>query len=221
MRNRYVFSAATAALIAAFSCSVHAQQGVIRISAPAKGQVVRPGDTINISVLADSSVQKLALVGQQPIGMARLSSGAAGAVAQGQGQDKPIDFQVAIPLTAQPGIYRLTAVGKSGSDSVASEKLDLDVERPSEPLRIWAEPAILQFTHIGDRLPLRVLGSFADGSQSELTRSTKTSFVSEDASVASIAEDGTVTAVGNGKTSILVRTPSRDYSIPVRVEPAQ
>ena len=208
----------TAGLIAVPSS---AQENQVRIVSPASRLVVRPGEAITITVSADSAVQKLVLMGQHPLGMARLASDrAAGLVATGQGEAHPLQFLLTIPLAIQPGIYRVTAVGRASTGTVASEALGLDVERPDEPTRIWAEPSMIQFTHVGDQIPVRVLGAFADGSQADLTRSSKTTFNSADSRVASIANGGMVTAVGEGRTSILVRTPSTDYSVPVRVQEA-
>ena len=199
-----------------------AQQEPLRILSPASGLVVRPGQTVTITVSADSAVQKLVLTGQHPLGMARLASnGAAGMVAQGQAPGHPLQFLLTIPTTIQPGPYRVSAVGNSAGATVRSQALVLDVERPDQPTRIWTEPSIIQFTYVGDQIPLRVLAAFADGSRAELTRSSKTTFASSDPRVASITADGMVTAVQAGKTSILIRTPSADYSVPVRVQEAQ
>ena len=199
-----------------------AQQEQLRILSPASGLVVRPGQTVTIAVSADSAVQKLVLTGQHPLGMARLASdGGAGTVAQGQGEGHPLQFLLTIPTTIQPGTYRVSAIGTTSSGTSQSKALILDVERPDKPTRIWAEPSIIQFTHVGDQIPLRVLGAFADGSQAELTRSSNTKFTSSDSRIASITVRGMVTAVGEGKISILVRTPSADYSVPVRVQEAQ
>jgi hypothetical protein len=200
-----------------------AQQEQLRILSPASGLVVRPGQTVTITVSADSAVQKLVLIGQHPLGMARLASdGAAGTVAQGPAQGLPLQFLLTIPTAIRPGIYRVIAVGRTtSSGAVESKALAVDVERPDQPIRIWAEPSIIQFTHLGDQIPLRVLGAFADGSRTELTRSSRTTFASSDSRIASITAEGMVTAVQAGRTSILVRTPSTDYSIPVRVQEAQ
>jgi len=196
-----------------------AQESLLHILSPASSLVVRPGQTVTITVAADAAVQKLVVTGQNPLGMARLSAdGAAGIVAQGQGEGRPLLFLLAIPTAIRPGTYRVTAVGRISGDTVESKALALDVERPDEPTRIWAEPSILHFAHLGDRIPLRVLGAFADGSQVELTHSSKTSFASADPRVAAITADGMITAVAEGRTSVLIRTPSVDYSIPVRVE---
>ena len=199
-----------------------AQESLVRILSPASGLVVKPGQTVTAAVSADPAVQKLVLVGQHPLGMARLASdGAAGIVASGQGEGHPQQFLLTIPTTIQPGTYRVTAVGRTPDGVVESNALVLDVERPDQPTRIWAEPSIIQLTHLGDQIPLRVLGIFADGSREELTRSSKTTFASADPRVASITAGGMATAVGKGRTSIVVRMPSVDYSIPVRVQQAQ
>ena len=199
-----------------------AQQSQLRILSPASGLVVRPGQTVTITVSADPAVQKLLLMGQHPLGMARLAlDGAAGIVAQGQGEAHPLQFLLTIPTTTHPGTYHVTAMGRTSGGTVESNALALDVERPDQPTRIWAEPSIIQFTHLGDQIPLRVLGAFADGSQAELTRSSHTTFASADPHVAAITAGGMVTAVAAGRTSLLVRTPSADYSVPVRVQESQ
>lgn len=198
-----------------------AQQSLIQILSPASGLVVHPGQTVTITLAASSSVQKLVVVGQHPLGMARLApGGVAGIVAQGQGDARAQQFLLTIPIGIQPGIYRVTALGRTSDGPVESDGLALTVERPDEPTRIWAEPSSIQFTHVGDRVPLRVLGAFADGTQTQLTRSRGTKFTSSDPHVASITADGVVTAVGEGRTSIRIQTPSADYSIPVRVQEA-
>ncbi len=196
-----------------------AQENQLRILSPATGTVVRPGQTITISVAADASVEKLALIGQHPLGVGRIiSGGAPGIVARGQGESRPIQFSLLIPADTQPGIYRVTAMGRVSGDDIESEATTIDVEKSEEPRSIRTEPAIIHFEHIGDQIPVRVLGAFADGSHEELTKSSKTTFTSADPRVATVTAGGVVTAVGPGKTSIQARTPSSDYSIPVRVQ---
>lgn len=83
-----------------------------------------------------------------------------------------------------------------------SAAIKIDVEKLEEPVKIWAEPARVQFTHIGERIPIRVLGEFADRSNEELTRSTKTVYTSANPRVATVGEDGMIIAAGVGKTTI-------------------
>ncbi len=196
-----------------------AQQDRLRILSPAAGTVARPGQTITISVAADASVEKLALIGQRPLGPGQVvSGGAPGIMARGQGESRPIQFLLRIPANTQPGYYRVTAMGRISGDDVESEAVTIDVERAEEPASIRTEPSVIHFEHVGDQIPVRVLGAFADGSREELTKSSKTTFISADPRVATVTADGVVTAVGIGKTSVQARTPTSDYSIPVRVE---
>jgi hypothetical protein len=206
------------AAIAIIAAPGSAQQDLLRITSPGPGCMVRPGDTVTIGVSADYSVEKLALIGQHPLGVGMVLSGAApGIIGRGLGEGRPMQFTLKIPTEIQPGIYRVTAIGRTSSGDVESQALTLDVEKP-EPSRIWAEPTLLHFTRIGDRIPVRVLGAFADGSSDELTKSTRTSFQSANPSIATVSAEGIVTAASPGKTTITVRTPSLHYSIPVRVE---
>jgi hypothetical protein len=189
------------------AASASAQQTRVHIVSPAAGTVVQPGQTVTIAVAADSSVEKLALLGQHPLPISQV-------VAPGLGVTRPIEFQVRIPTDIRPGSYRMTATGSLAGGETVSESLALDVEKAEEP----TQPSTILFSRAGERIPLRVLGAFGDGSQETLTKSSKTIYTSADPRVATVSADGLVTAVGTGKTSIQVRTMTRDYSIPVRVE---
>lgn len=197
-----------AGLVAAYA---RAQQTPVHMVSPASGTVVHPGQTVAIAVAADSSVLKLALLGQHPLPMGQV-------VAPGLGATRPFEFQVRVPTDIRPGPYRVTAIGSLAGGETVSDSLVLDVEKAEEPTRIWAKPATILFSRAGDRIPLRVLGAFGDGSQETLTKSSKTIYTSADPRVATVSADGLVTAVGPGKTSIQVRTMTRDCSIPVTVE---
>jgi hypothetical protein len=218
-RKRFdCFVAGTLVLVTGLITASSAQESLLRILAPASGLVTRPGQAVTVTVAANSAVHKLVLIGQHPLSMAQLASdGTAAIVAQGQGEGHPKQFLLMIPDATQPGTYRLTAMGRTSDGIVESNAIVLDVERSDEPTRIWVEPSIIHFTHVGDQIPVRVLGAFADGSQTELTRSSNTISTSADPRVASIT-GGMVTAVKEGRTNILVRTPSADYSVPVRVQ---
>jgi len=221
MTNRRLWQiAGNLVLIAALSAiPSRAQQDLIRILSPAADTVVRPGQTMTISVAADTSIEKLVLIGQRPLGVGQVVSQPQPAIAtRGQGESRPVRFLLTIPTQIQPGTYRLTAMGTTSGGDLESQAITLDVERSDEPERIWAEPSVIASLHPGERIPIRVLGAFADRSQEELTKSTKTNFTSADQNIATVSADGVVTAVAPGKTSIQIRTPQRDYSISVRVQ---
>jgi hypothetical protein len=196
--------------VAWMAASARAQQTLVHFVSPAAGTAVEPGQTVTIAVTADQSVQKLALLGQHPLPVSQV-------VAPGLGVASPFQFQVKIPTNIRPGPYHVTAIGTLAGGETVTDALLLYVEKAEEPARIWAKPATILFSHVGERIPVRVLGAFADGSQETLTKSSKTTYTSADPNVASVSADGLVTAVGPGKTSIQVRTTTRECSIPATV----
>ena len=127
------------------------------------------------------------------------------------------NFRCGLRGTPSRGSTTLRPSGVFPAATCESEAVTIDVEKSEEPVGIWAEPALIQFARVGDEIPVRVLGAFADSSNEELTKSSKTAFSSADPRVATVNASGMVTAVGPGKTTIQARTPSSDYSIPVRV----
>ena len=206
-------------IVASTVTPARAQESRVRIISPTAGTVVHPGETIRIAVAADASIEKIALIGEHPLGVGQVLSGAApGIIGRGQGESRPVEYMLRVPASIQPGTYHLTAIGRLAGGDVESAATTIDVEKSDEPLKIWAEPARIQFTAIGERIPLRVLGEFADQSNEELTRSSRTTFTSANSRVATVGEDGMIVATGVGKTTIQVRTGSSDYTIPVRVE---
>jgi hypothetical protein len=102
----------------------------------------------------------------------------------------------------------LTAIGLTSTDSVDSDPVTIDVEPQFTPIAIDAKPVLLNFTQIGSKLPLRATGTFADGSTLDVTRSTRTSYTSNNSQVATVDGNGIVTAVAPGQTFILVQTVS-------------
>ena len=191
--------------------SARAQHTPIHFVSPAAGTIVQPGQTVTIRVAADSSVQKLALLGEHPLPVSQV-------VAPGLGVAQPFEFQVKIPTDIRPGNYRVAAIATMAGGETVSERLVLDVEKAEEPARIWVKPATILFSSAGERIPVRVLGAFGDGSQQELTKSSKITYTSADPQIATVSDDGLVTAVGPGKTSIQVHTATHDFTVPVTVD---
>jgi hypothetical protein len=221
MRNRLpnsLIAVLLAALIALSAIPGQAQSDLLRVLSPAPRTVVSPGQAVTVSVAADASVEKLAVVGQAPLGVARVvSTGPARILARGEGESAPQQFQIVIPADTVPGTYRVSALGRTTSGELRSEPVTIDVENAQNPARIWAEPSLIQFTKVGDRIPLRVVGQHTDGARQELTRSLRTAYSSANPRIATVDEHGVVTARSAGQTSIVVRTPSADYSLSVRV----
>lgn len=221
-QRRARWSAATlivAAAIALVSVASNAGEDRLRITSPESGIIVHPGDAVTISVSADYSLEKIALIGEHPLGVGVvIAGGAPGIIARGLGDLRPIQFTIKIPAGIETGAYHVTAIGKSSSGDVESEAVALQVEKSQPPVRIWSEPASIQFNRVGDQIPIRVLGAFGDGSNDEITRSLFTSYVSADPRIATVSRNGMVSALAAGKTTILVTSRTFHYSIPVQVQ---
>jgi len=177
----------------------------LQITSPSSGTSVNAGQTLGIVVSAGASVQGLGVIAEGPLPDVQATA-------------SPNQFTLAIPAGLTPGVYHLTAVGSDSGNLVESPQVAIDVERGDDPVKIRVEPAIIRFRSIGEKIPLRVVGTYGDGSQATLTASSRTSYLSHDTTVATVSAAGIVTAVAAGSTSIEVDTPAANYSIQVRVQ---
>src|SRR5579862_4752620 len=92
----------SAAVIAPALAQEQDRESPVHIISPAAGTVVHPGETIRIAVTADASVEKMALIGEHPLGVGQVFSGAApGIVGRGQGESRPIEYLVRVPAEIQ------------------------------------------------------------------------------------------------------------------------
>lgn len=175
----------------------------LQITSPADGTIVRPGQTITVTVIASGAFQTVAVLG--PLGISSMLSAA------------PYQFSYPIPKDTRPGRNHIVAVGFiTRGEPLYSDPVDLAVERADRPTSVSTEFSTLDFWRVGDFLPLRVIGRYADGSQTDLTESRSTTFRSENPSVATVSAAGVVTAVAPGATRIAVNGV---YWVPVTVRP--
>ncbi|HME09037.1 MAG TPA: chitobiase/beta-hexosaminidase C-terminal domain-containing protein, partial [Bryobacteraceae bacterium] len=79
-----------------------------------------------------------------------------------------------------------------------------------------ANPPRLSALAIGDQTGLQVIGTYADGSNIDLTNSTQTTFVTQPAGIATVSAGGLVTALGSGSAQIIV---NGSLTVPVTVDP--
>jgi hypothetical protein len=191
-------------ILAALGASLQAQS-VLEITSPEDGTVVHPGHVVGVTVSARGALVKdVAIIGWDPIGFSRVLT------------SPPYQFDIEIPMKTTPGKYLLTAVGNAESGAlVQSESIMIDVERPDLPQKIAAGSRQLDLT-VGDQLPIGVTGTYADGSIVYLDKSTQTTFASQNSAVATVANEGLVTAVAPGSTAIVI---DGSLAVPVIVEP--
>ncbi len=204
---------AAIALVAAFVLphrrSLAQSQPLLQITSPPDGTIVAPGQTITVVVTPAPGVNFIlvGILGEHPIGSDQVLSA------------PPFQFSLTIPTKISAGRYKIfafgaTAPGKGGQSATIS----LDVEPSLTITKIRVEPATVTFESAGDRMPLAVFGTFSDGSTMEITRSSRTTYSSNDTRVATVSSTGMVTAVGpgtTGATGVIVRFGNQSVPIPV------
>lgn len=199
--------AAMALRLAWMTSPVLCAQATLQITSPADGTVVRPGQSVSVVVAASpgGSFQQVALIGERELGLT------------GPLTSEPYQFTLQVPANIVLGRFRITASGAtSPGQGVYSPSIALDVERADSPTGISVSPANLPHLRPGDRIGLRVLGAYSDGTKLDLTESTQTTYVSQNAGIVTVNAAGVVTAAGPGATQILVNST---VAVPVTVDP--
>jgi hypothetical protein len=196
--NRYawIFALNVILVLSLFTSYCCAQQPLLQITAPATGSVAIEGQTITITVSVDPSVQL------------------AGVLTNGRFPDmqtgsSPNQFLQPIPTTITPGIYRFTAFGVNSSSDVESDPISIDVEPQFFPTALSTNPVLLSLG-VGDKSPIYVTGTFSDGSALDVSRSSRTTYSSQNTQIATVDSTGRVTAVAPGQTYILIGTTNTD-----------
>jgi hypothetical protein len=146
-----------------------------------------------VTLAADPSVHELGVFGDTPFGF-------------GQSTPSPLQFTISVASNASPGIHPIAAAGLASGVDVEADSVSVDVERPDAPQFVTVELPILKFSGVGDDAPIITYGLFNDGNRINISRSTKTTYLSNDPTVATVSNGGLVTAVAPGKTTIAINT---------------
>jgi hypothetical protein len=187
---------------------LRAEDAALKITLPTEGTVVNPGETVVVYVEASGGPFKsVTIIAPGYVnGLAALNS-------------PPYQFSFTVPPVPSkgigPGINTITAAGSTASAVVFSSAVPIDIERSDSPTKFKASTSGLGM-EIGERLPIYVSGTYSDGSIVDLTKSTQTTYVSQAPSIATVTNEGWVTAIAPGLTKILI---DGSIAIPVRVAP--
>ena len=195
-------------LVGPFYTTAQAQpvSDAIKIISPADGSIVSPGEviTVTVSVEAGSAFLYVQVLGKE-IGFSLPDDSA------------PYEFSLTIPNTII-GPKELTALGVTGPGSgVFSEPVTIDIETAATLTDLSASFDRMSFRRVGSRVPLTVTGKFDDDTTLIITRSSNTTFLSNDAAVATVDSSGLVESVGPGNTTIVVSYGNDSSSVPVTV----
>ena len=85
------------------------------------------------------------------------------------------------------GIYHLSTMGMISTGDLESEPVAIDVEPRYSPVAVNGDPP-----PVGEKFPIRVLGTFADGTKLDVTNSSRTKYFSYNTQVATVSSAGMV-----------------------------
>ncbi len=159
------------------------------------------------------------------------------ALTSGPNHQPPFGGIIRVPRSAV-GTYRLLAVAQLEAGQVDTEKWavfdeiliqvepnallqEIDFEN-EKPLRFGSAASARvyeQVDFLGKIIPLSIIGRFSDGTTRSLRRkSTGTTYIIKDESVASIDEEGMLRLVGNGHTTLTVKNRVQEATLDIQVE---
>ncbi len=185
----------------------------LRIDSPRDGAVVAPGDTLQIAVSSPARTRfiEIGVVMEDSIGPA-----------DQEATSLPAHFAIKIPKDISPGSYTVSAwAGLAGRDGeLVVAVIEVDIERREMPRALI--PRLSHFYMArGGHGRIELIGDFGDRDAVDVTESSRVTFESSDAAVATVDKSGTVTAVGPGRAAVVAWYGPRDRgikaSIPVEV----
>ncbi len=180
----------------------------LEIASPASGAIVNQGQTMSVSVKSPANVTfaNVAVVGEGPVGTRMIQSSV------------PAQLSFTIPSDVASKSYMLTAFGTTASGQNAeSDAILIDIERPDLPVSIAATMNTLSFEIPGHQFPLTLLGTFADGSVLDITRSSHVTYATANASSATVDAQGIVTSKGPGQTYITATYTLKGRSVRAKI----
>jgi len=186
-------------LVLAGSCVA---SDMLRITSPATATTVNPGQTITITVAANPGVTSIGVM--TPLAEATETS-------------VPLQFSLTIPTNKLIDQYNVQAWGSFQGQPASSAPISLNLESAFSLVSIEPDSNTMEIPQIGTGLPIHVIGTFADGSQADISRSVNTSYASANPSVATVNKQGVVTAVASGATNITITTSVGTATVTVTV----
>lgn len=185
-------------------------QPSLRITSPADGTVVHPGESVKVRVEVSGKFQLVFVIAGDPIGMATPLRSA-----------PPYEFTLYVPTDVAPKSFGLSADGViEPGHNANSPVVWIHTEEPNgAPLKFSVDHPELELRVGNGRSVLTAEGTFPDGRTVVLSHSRYTAFRSSDARVAEVSPDGVVTPLAAGSAKITVTYRDSSVVVPVTVLP--
>jgi hypothetical protein len=181
----------------------------LRIDSPRDGAVVAPGDTLQVTVSSPNRTRfdGITVVMEDPFD-----------TGDQEAASLPARFAIKIPKDISPGSYTVSAMaglaGRAGRDGeLVVAVIEVDIERREMPRALTPRLSRFHFEKKGDEGRIELIGDFGDSDAVDVTESSRVTFESSDAAVATVDKSGTVTAVGPGRAAVVAWYGPRDRGI--------
>lgn len=175
--------------------------GKLNITSPEEGKVFSPGDTVTVEVTYD---------GQPKNGICFLSQDGS----LGVDDSAPYEFQFQIDEEFI-GSMLIVVWAETEEGGIEEGSVEISIETEDKPESISITPSGPVYIERGSEVMLYVEGTYPDGVTRDITsHAAGTSYSSADSSIASVTEDGVITAVSVGETTITVENGvSAEYKV--------
>ena len=173
----------------------------LNITSPVEGTVFSPGNTVTVEVTYD---------GQPKNGIYFMSQD--GSI--GVDDSAPYEFQFQIDEEFIGSmLIAVWAVNEEGG--IEEGRVEISIETDDKPESITITPSGPLYIERGTEVMLYVEGTYPDGVTRDITsHAVGTSYSSADSSIASVTENGVITAVAVGETTITVENGvSAEYKV--------
>jgi len=190
----------------------------LRIDSPRDGAVVASGETMQVRVSSPNRTRftdGITIVMEDSID-----------ITDQEATSLPARFAIKIPKDTASGSYSVSAVaglaGRAGRDGeLVVAVIEVDIERREMPRALIPRLPRFYLGRAGETGRIELIGDFGDSDAVDVTESSRVTFESSDAAVATVDKSGTVTAVGAGHAAVVAWYAPRDRgikaSIPVEV----
>jgi pimeloyl-ACP methyl ester carboxylesterase len=189
---------------------VASQSLSVRITSPSEGALFRPGDEVTIVVSPQEG---------RTISFVAIFAGIGRGLVQSELIELPpymVKFKIPLPYL---GAYPIAVMARDSNGNEAYAEINTIVQSNAQLQRIEVSPSSVSLSSKGSFKRLEVSGQFSDGVKRDLTtKTTGTTYVSDNANVVQVSENGVITAVDQGSAIVRVTNQNQSVDIPVNVQ---
>jgi hypothetical protein len=163
----------------------------LRISHPADGAVVKPGENVPVTVTSSgmATFKTVGILGELGVVGVETST--------------PAQLLLNVPADTACRKYGFSAMGITTSGKeIDSTPIQIDVERSDLPTSLATDLPTLIFEKPGEYLGVQLFAKFSDGTVLDVNESSLVKFFSSNGNVATVKDYGTITAVKPGKADV-------------------